>query len=482
MINIKLIYKINYFFTKYLLKGFLLFVLFVSSTTIKAQDSLSTSLTLQEYLGFVKQYHPIVRQANLIINESEAKLLKARGAFDPKIEVDYDQKKFKNTEYFDKLNATFKVPTWYGVEFKANFEENEGLFLNPEATVPTDGLYSVGVSVSLARGFLINERMSMLRQAKIFTNQAKADRQILINNILFDASVAYFNWLRTYKEKQVYESFLQNAELRFNGVKQSFLEGELAAVDTLESGILVTNRKLNLEKSRIKFVKATLELSNFLWLNNNTPLELNDGVVPDTNTILGVDQVLQVLDFRIDSLEINQHPKMISLELKYQQLDIERKLKANKLLPQIDLQYNFLSESPELINSFTQSQFKGALRVNFPLFLRKERADLKLAKLKLQDIEFERTATRVSLENKIDALSQEITSFRLQNNYTIIIVNDYSTLLKAEERKFSIGESSIFLVNSRESKLIDSRLKAIELENQLFLSKANLVNVLALIQ
>ena len=28
------------------------------------------------------------------------------------------------------------------LEFKANFENNDGEFLNPEANVPTDGLYS----------------------------------------------------------------------------------------------------------------------------------------------------------------------------------------------------------------------------------------------------------------------------------------------------------------------------------------------------
>lgn len=467
--------------TKFMRRFLFLFLSWIALNSQAQTDSLQTILTLQEYLGFVKQYHPIVRQANLIINESEAKLLKARGAFDPKIDIDYDQKKFKNTEYFDKLNATFKVPTWYGIEFKANFEQNEGAFLNPEADVPADGLYSVGVSLSLARNFLINERMAMLRQAKLFTRQARADRQLVINEILFNASVTYFNWLRRYNEKLVYESFLKNAEFRFNGVKRSFSEGQLAAIDTLESGIIVTNRKLNLENSRIKFVKATLELSNFLWLNNDTPLELQDNVVPDTGTLVGIDDVLQVLDFSMDSLQINEHPKMISLDLKYQQLDVDRKLKANKLLPQIDLQYNFLTENPELINSFTQSQFKGALRVNFPLFLRKERGDLKLAKLKLQDVDFERTATRISLQNKIDGISQEIESFQLQSQFTISMVNDYFRLLRAEERKFALGESSIFLVNSRESKLIDSRLKAIELENKLFLSKANLVNVLALI-
>ena len=52
------------------------------------------------------------------------------------------------------------------------------------------------------------------------------------------------------------------------------------------------------------------------------------------------------------------------------------------------------------------------------------------------------------------------------------IVKDYNTLLKAEERKFFLGESSLFLVNYRESKLIETKLKAIVLENSFFQSKA----------
>ena len=88
----------------------------------------SDVLRFDEYLGYVKKFHPIVKQAQLVIDESQAKLMKSRGAFDPKFEVDYDRKKFKGTEYFDKLNSMFKIPTWFGVELKASFEENTGDF------------------------------------------------------------------------------------------------------------------------------------------------------------------------------------------------------------------------------------------------------------------------------------------------------------------------------------------------------------------
>ena len=100
----------------------------------EANVAMDSVLTFQEYLGYVKAYHPLVKQANLKLTEGEATLLRARGGFDPKIEVDFNRKKFKGTEYYDELNAAFKIPTWYGVEFKADFEENSGEFLDPSLT------------------------------------------------------------------------------------------------------------------------------------------------------------------------------------------------------------------------------------------------------------------------------------------------------------------------------------------------------------
>lgn len=454
-------------------------ILILLSGMVTAQENPASSiLTLAEYLGYVKSYHPLVKQANLIINESEAKLLKARGAFDPKLAVDYDRKEFQTAEYYDKLNATFKIPTWYGVELKANFEENSGAFLNPEASLPDDGLYSVGVSVALARGFLINKRMAALKQAKLFTGQAEADRQLLVNAILYEASTAYFNWLRSYNEKEVYASFLTNAKMRFDGIKRSYETGERPAIDTLEARITLYNRKLNLEKARITYIKSSLELSNYLWIND-IPVEIEGAVIPDPETMEYIDATLSTSQFNMENFELENHPKLRSLDYKYQSLLINKRLTVNQLLPQIDIQYNVLSQTPDVPNSFNSATYKSGLTIRFPLFLRKERGDLKLAKLKLQNTDFEINTTRVTLKNKIDAITQELESFILQNSLTISIVSDYEVLLRAEERKFNLGESSLFLVNSRELKLIDAKLRAITLENKYLNAKASLFNVLA---
>ena len=80
-----------------------------------AQNDILNKITLSEYLGYVKNYHPIVKQANLIINSSEAKLLKKRGAFDPKIEVDFNEKILNQEILLDSFEK-FEIVTEKKIE------------------------------------------------------------------------------------------------------------------------------------------------------------------------------------------------------------------------------------------------------------------------------------------------------------------------------------------------------------------------------
>lgn len=442
-------------------------------------QSESSVLRFDEYLGYVKKYHPIAKQAQLTVSIGQANLMKARGGFDPKVEVDYERKEFKGSEYWDRLNATFKIPTYFGIELKGGLEQAEGDFISTDETFPNDGLYSAGISASLARGFWINERMATLKRAKLFREQTKADQDLLVNQILFDASIAYFNWLQAYNEAQIFRNFLVNAETRFRGVKSSALAGDVALIDTVEAKIAVENRQLSLEQAKVSLMKRSLELSNFLWIEN-VPVELQSDVVPDDEVETVVDQTLEILGKPLDSFSLADHPKLRSLDFKVEGLVVDKRLKANKLLPKIDLEYNFLTATPELLNSLNGQDYKGGLSFYFPLFLRKERGDLKLAKFKLQDAQFERDNAFVEIQNKVTALYRELDSYTTQNQLIANIVRDYQTLLSAEERKFSFGESSLFLINSRESKLIDAQLKRIEVQNKFLSTKAKLFQSLAI--
>lgn len=456
----------------------LLLTFFLITQLLHAQQEGITVLGLQEYLAYVKSFHPIVRQVNLLDDESSAKIIKARGAFDPKLEVDYDTKQFKGSDYYDKLNATFKIPTWYGVELKAGYQDNTGDFLNPENYTPVDGLYSVGISVSLAQDLWINKRMATLKQAKLFDKKALEEQKLLVNQILYEASLVYFDWLKSYNERRVFESFYDNAVIRLEGVKRNVETGEIPAIDTLEARITVKDRAINLEKSKLNYVKASFELSNFLWLSDDLPIEIKENVYPDILIPEELDNILDLSGLNTEQELIEDHPKMKSLQYNYERLNVEKNLKVNKLFPVINVNYNFLSETIDQIDGFNESNYKAGFYVGFPLFLRKERGDLKLAKLKLKSAELDMINTEVTLKNKIQMVQKEIESYLIQDDLTNRIIGDYEALLNAEERKFDMGESSLFLVNSRESKLIDAKLKGIDLMNQYFTAKAKLYNVL----
>ena len=243
------------------------------------------------------------------------------------------------------------------------------------------------------------------------------------------------------------------------------MAGDRATIDTVEAKIAVQNRALSLEQANVKLMNKSLELSNFLWIND-VPVELQPNVVPDTNAEQDIDVTLEIMGKPLDSFTIDNHPKLRSLNFKIDGLTVDKRLKANKLLPKIDVNYNFLTETPESINSFDVEQYKGGLSFYFPLFLRKERGDLRLAKFKLQDAQFERDNAQVEIRNKVLAIYRELDSYVTQNQLIFDIVRDYNTLLTAEERKFSFGESSLFLINSRESKLIDAELKQNEVQNK----------------
>lgn len=456
---------------------------FISSITLFSQDIpennvTDNTLSLNEFLAYVKEYHPISKLANFEISTAQAELLKSRGAFDPKVTVDWQNKEFGGSEYYDILNSTFKIPTWYGIEVKAGFEQNQGKFLNPQNNVPEDGLYSAGVSVPIGQGLFINDRMADLKQAKIMQDLSEAQRDIRLNELLSDAVIAYLDWYLANREVDLFENFVGRAEIRFDGIKQSALAGDIPTIDTLEAGIIVQDRKLSLEQANLKLIKSRLKLSNFLWFEDNIPLELSPLVDPEELDRNSLDAVLGTNLLQLENFVLEDHPKIRALDFKIDQLEVNQRLKAEMLKPQLDLEYNFINERVGQFENFNTNDYKAGVFFKLPLFLRKERGNLKLAKIKVNEAQLDLDFESLQLQNKIQASRSEILSFITQLNTFQSIVKDNSSLLKAEERKFSFGESSVFLINSREVKLIDARLKEIKVFEKLLKSKAELFNIL----
>jgi outer membrane protein TolC len=290
--------------------------------------------------------------------------------------------------------------------------------------------------------------------------------------------VAYFNWKRNFSEVVMYENYSVNAKIRYQGILELIKEGDKPAIDSVESGITLKSRLLSLEDSKLKLNKSKLDLSNYLWLEDNIPLELSDELIPEAQLIANISETLKTNELQNNEFLINNHPKINALNNKVDMLDVDRKLKANALLPKVNVGYTYLSE-PTYFDQFQFEDYKIGLDFYFPLFLRKERGSLKLAKFKIQETQFQLEVEKVQIQNKVKGQKVELESILKQNKLINELVNSNDLLLQSEERLFSFGESSLFLINTRENNLISAQLAKIALENRYFTSNAELFKIMA---
>jgi hypothetical protein len=72
--------------------------------------------------------------------------------------------------------------------------------------------------VPLGQGLFINQRMADLRKAKMQMQLGQAERKLQAIAVLYDASVAYFNW-KNHEEFQMYSQYNTNAETRYKAIQ-----------------------------------------------------------------------------------------------------------------------------------------------------------------------------------------------------------------------------------------------------------------------
>lgn len=449
--------------------------LFAAPMSILAQQSdPSQVLTLEAVQQRVLDHHPVTQQASLLEQQAEAKMRAARGGFDPKAFAEWQQKSFKDIEYYTFSESGLKVPTWYGLEFKGTYETARGTYVDPENGLPAVGQAVVGVKLSALRGLIIDERRATLQQARLLQARNEAEQKVILNELLWASTKAYWEWWVSYQNWQIYQRALINTQQRQVAIVTSFEQGDKPAIDTLESFVQVQNRSVELQQAELDFRKAGFKLANYLWQDGEVPLELNDNTLPDTSYAINDRLPFDLAEILPNLDQI--HPNLRQTQLKISGLEIDRKLAAEQLKPRLDLEYNFLGNGFDLnyqngndanISNLITENYKIGLSFEMPLFLRKERGKLAQAELKIRDASYELQQKRLSINNKILSYFTEWETTRSQLALYRQAVANYQRLLDAELRKFSIGESSIFLINSRENKLIDAQLKLVKLESSL---------------
>ena len=445
-------------------------IIAVSLLTI-AQCFAQKILGQKEFLKLVKDNHPVSKQAALLDRSFLAEQLIARGGFEPKISAEIDKKTFDGKNYFTASDYALKVPSWYGLAVKTGYKTVSGLNVNPSDELPVVGQGVVGLSASLLQNLVIDERRATLKKAAILRDLNAAERRNIQNELLFEAGQAYWEWVLNYNQIRIFEESVRLAEVRLEGIRQQFFLGDKTAFDTTEARVLVQDRQYELTEALLEYRNAGVRLSAFLWTDTGVPLEVSDSTSPPKIEDLSTSTPPELnTAFEADKTKIKvSHPAIVALEYKIRQLEIDRKLKREKLKPQLDLSYNLLGNGLNFNgkDQFLLNNYIWGLQMSSPIVFRKARGEVELAGIKIADSKFKQQQKTLELETKLLAYYNEFgTTLQQISTYTKVAQN-YNILLNGENERFSVGESSIFLLNSRERKVIEARLKLNKLNTQL---------------
>lgn len=428
-------------------------------------------LTYPEYLENILRFHPVARQAELKLQLGDAERLKAKGKLDPKFISGWDQKRFDDQLYYNNFKAKLKIPTPLGIDVVGGYEHTDGLYVNPENTTKDYGLWQLGLEVDILQGLVVNERKTALQKAQTFQQLNANERQIMINDLIYGATVAYLNWQQYTDFNDIREENIRLAYTYFQSTRDSYRSGEKTAMDTLEAFIAYQEAVTQKQKNQLDLVKARMYVENNLWYEDQ-PVTLQDETQPEPYP----SQVIPVEEVAPDTL-MATHPVILAAVNKLSILEIEQRLKREAFKPRLTLRYSPLiatGNAPD-VPDFSIDDYKLGMNLTMPLIWRSERAEVQAGELKIMDTQLDLDYKRNELQNKIRNSWEQQMLLQSQLGLLTANVDSYKRLLDGEQEKFNLGESSVFLLNKRQEKYIEGQMKMVETNIKRQLETLNLL-------
>lgn len=457
-------------------KQILIIFLLLTAFHSPAQDTLKT-LSARQVTDIVLKYHPVARQADLVIEKAKADLTSARGGFDPVLENSNARKTFDGTAYYNYNRPELSIPTWFGVEIRAGLEYLSGNRTDPTETRGESSY--VGISVPLAQNLLMDKRRAALQTAKIYREASAIEKRNILNNLLQDAMKQYWEWAEKFQAWRILSNAVQVNEKRVQLVKTAFQLGDRPAIDTTEALTQLQQFEVLKNQAWMEFQNTGLELSVFLWTENDQPYLLPESVQPADDL-----QQIRALSFQLPDLSVlleaarKNHPELLLYDYKLDALAVEKKLKFQQLLPVINFRYNQLGRGYDLAKTagspLFENNYQYGISMGIPLRLSQGRGEYRKAKIRITETRLSQDQKQLQLENKVKSGFNELAALQKQIQIQEKAWQNFAALLRGEELRFNAGESSLFLVNARENKALEALQKLQELKAKFFKAEISL--------
>jgi len=430
-----------------------------------AVPAMAQTMAWSEFVATAVERAQEVRVAEAKVAEARAKRMAAFAAFEPRVNLSSEGKDYGNDLQYRLDRAEARVGLPGGIDLVGGAAQGTGAFINPERKTPTDGLVNLGISAPLGGALIFSDRQyewgASTRNLEIA--EAKLDRTE--RKAILNAVKVYTFWQAQSEVQGAVDEALAVAAERLRLVREAFRLGERSEMDTLEAYLSWVDRRADAAKQANFTAGAIADVEQLLRGADTTGVDLTGMRPQSLPVVLGTSR-----------LEASSIPEldMVNSALRRERLATTTAWAQWLPAPYVDyrmLQWGGSAWNPESV------QWKVGLTV--PLFNQKARAELAGAQARLRAAQANATATqnqfdivRVQLAQQVQALDSELKALTASETAAY-------ALLQQERRRFALGESTMFILASRETKYLEAvqkrtltsaKLQSLEAERRLLTS------------
>lgn len=419
----------------------------------------NSALPFSDVLYWVMKNHPVLKQANNYLPIAKAELLATKGAFDPSISIYRSEKNEGNNKFYQNQNLDVYIPNYFGGGISISNPFNK-------TQAGETGSLSLGAELPLLKGLITDYRRTALGKAKINVKMSLAERDQWINNLVRDVFTEYAQWLLAHESAEQIAGVLRLATERQRGLRKLYESGAGTSVDTLETFVQWQQYKAKYDLAVWKKEKQRLMLSMYLWDESGTPMEPLNTVFPTSAGLAWIDSMVAEAAGYINNpqnTDILQPALRMSL-LKVESQQLEFNLAKNQMLPSLNLQYGYYQPNAAwriTPNAATQSTGFG-LGFQSSLFFKQQRGQYRQMQLLLENAKLEVDNKRRNYVVKSSALLQEFEVQKSQFDQWLGVSRNQRKLYDMEARRLEAGDVNFFVLNTREMRLLDLNLLALE--------------------
>lgn len=429
-------------------------VFFSLGPTPLAQSALEPA----EVLASVDRSLPLVERARQDVNFAHGVLEEASGAFD--VSWTAGSKTVRGFYDNDRVSTFFEQPIApFGGTAFAGYRTGRGLFApyDTGASTLSSGELTAGFQLPLLRGRGIDERRANREQSRLATRIAERSLDQARLTAYRRALTAYWEWVGAGQQRAIARSLLDLAEARDQQLADGVTLGQLAPIERTDNRRAILQRRSALVAAERLLEMKAIDLSLYYRSASGEPLRPS----PDRLPPLPRPQPPAGIANEADAVQraLARRPERQEVLTKRDQQEVDLRLAENRVLPAFGLFAQGARDYGGGLPSRVGSMFESGFTFQFPLQNRRGTGKRVQAQAKLsavqQDLRWIEDRIRADVQDAYSALRAAAAALDVIAE-EVAVARELEAL---ERDRFTLGDSTQFLVNLRELATAEAALR-----------------------